>query len=133
MIFSDYFLIIDKIALSFNSLVLFLFFWYLLYIVKKHHFGYCFSLLFIISACSNHLSLFKLQHLKLWWENHQRLALNKILKAWDEISDGDFWMFELVFLREILISLVHFLQLSLEAISVIFVMIGLLKTLLVLV
>lgn len=65
MIFSDYFLIIDKIALSFNSLVLFLFFWYLLYIVKKHHFGYCFSLLFIISACSNHLSLFKLQHLKL--------------------------------------------------------------------
>lgn len=42
-------------------------------------------------------------------------------------------MFELVFLREILISLVHFLQLSLEAISVIFVMIGLLKTLLVLV
>ena len=42
-------------------------------------------------------------------------------------------MFELVFLREILISSVHFLQLSLEAISVIFVMIGLLKTLLVLV
>lgn len=37
-------------------------------------------------------------------------------------------MFELVFLREILISSVHFLQLSLEAISV---MIGLLKTLLV--
>ncbi|MEX5380414.1 MULTISPECIES: hypothetical protein [Acinetobacter] len=42
-------------------------------------------------------------------------------------------MFELVFLREILISSVHFLQLSLEAISVICVMIGLLKTLLVLV
>lgn len=39
-------------------------------------------------------------------------------------------MFELVFLREILISSVHFLQLSLETISV---MIGLLKTLLVLV
>ena len=39
-------------------------------------------------------------------------------------------MFELAFLREILISSVHFLQLSLETISV---MIGLLKTLLVLV
>lgn len=42
-------------------------------------------------------------------------------------------MFELAFLREILISSVHFLQLSLEAISVICVVIGLLKTLLVLV
>ena len=42
-------------------------------------------------------------------------------------------MIELAFLREILISSVHFLQLSLETISVICVVIGLLKTLLVLV
>lgn len=40
-------------------------------------------------------------------------------------------MFDLVFLRELLVSSVHVLQLLLEAISVICVVIGLVKTLIV--
>ncbi|ENL4096681.1 DUF1622 domain-containing protein [Providencia rettgeri] len=40
-------------------------------------------------------------------------------------------MFDLVFLRELLVSIVHVLQLLLEAISVICVVIGLVKTLIV--
>lgn len=42
-------------------------------------------------------------------------------------------MFDILFLRELLISCVHFLQLLLELISVICVVIGLVKTLIVLV
>jgi len=42
-------------------------------------------------------------------------------------------MFDILFLRELLVSSVHFLQLTLEFISVICVVIGLIKTLIVLV